>query len=67
MLGQIEDTPFYMAADQFEFWKHTQLIIDCVPGRGASFSLEIPTGYRFIIKSRIFSDNEIMQLENYFM
>ena len=54
-LGQIDGCDFYMAKDQFEFWKHTELTIDVTPGRGASFSLEIPLGVRFVTKSRVFS------------
>ena len=54
-LGEIDGCDFYMAKDQFEFWKHTELTIDVVPGRGASFSLEIPLGVRFVTKSRVFS------------
>ncbi len=61
-LGSIDDTPFYMSADQFEYWKHTQLSLDITPGRGASFSLESPTGQRFIIRSRLFTDAELKQL-----
>lgn len=61
-LGNIKDCDFYMAQDQFEYWQHTQLTVDVVPGRGASFSLEIPLGIRFVIKSRLFSDNESQQL-----
>ena len=62
-LGSIADCPFYMSKDQFEYWKHTQLTIDIVEGRGASFSLEIPLGLRFITKSRLFTDLEAMYLE----
>lgn len=61
-LGVIENCPFYMSADQFEYWKYTHLTIDVAPGRGASFSLEIPLGLRFITKSRMFSDEEYAQL-----
>ncbi|AXT49769.1 DUF779 domain-containing protein [Aquimarina sp. BL5] len=61
-LGTIHNCDFYMSADQFEYWKHTQLTIDVVKGRGSSFSLEIPLGVRFIIKSRIYSDEEINEL-----
>ena len=50
--------PFYIARDQYEYWKFSQLIIDVSPGRGASFSLEIPMGVRFIVKSRLFTDEE---------
>jgi len=53
-LGQIDGCDFYIAKDQFEFWKHTELTIDVVPGRGASFSLEIPLGVRFVTKSKVF-------------
>jgi len=61
-LGNIGGAPFYMAADQFEYWKHTQLIIDVTKGRGSSFSLEIPLGVRFLVRSRIFTDEEAAQL-----
>lgn len=57
-LGEIHNCPFYMSHDQFEYWKHTQLTVDVVPGRGASFSLEIPMGIRFLIKSRLFTEAE---------
>jgi len=57
-LGEIDGCDFYMAKDQFEFWKHTELTIDITPGRGASFSLEIPLGVRFVTKSRVFSLEE---------
>ena len=57
-LGEIHDCNFYMSRDQFEYWKHTQLTVDVVKGRGASFSLEIPMGIRFVIKSRLFTAEE---------
>lgn len=62
-LGTIQDCQFYMSKDQYEYWKHTQLTVDVVEGRGASFSLEIPLGLRFVIKSRIFTPQELEQLE----
>lgn len=62
-LGNIHDCDFYMSKDQFEYWKHTQLTVNVVKGRGASFSLEIPMGVRFVIESRLFSDEEIALLE----
>ncbi|MGB3588313.1 MAG: DUF779 domain-containing protein [Tunicatimonas sp.] len=61
-LGEIHDCEFYMSQDQFEYWKHTQLTVDVVTGRGASFSLEIPLGLRFVIKSRLFTKEEQNQL-----
>lgn len=61
-LGQIHDCNFYMNQDQFQYWQHTQLTIDVTPGRGASFSLEIPLGIRFIIKSRLYTEAEAAQL-----
>lgn len=63
LLGEIADTPFYMNRDQFEYWKHTQLTLDVTPGRGSSFSLEIPLGVRFYIHSRIFNEEELKELE----
>jgi uncharacterized protein (DUF779 family) len=62
LLGTLGDTPFYMSRPQFEYWKHTQLILDVVPGRGGMFSLEGPEGVRFLIRSRVFRDDEIAQL-----
>jgi len=58
LLGKIGDTPFYMSKDQYEYWKHTQLIIDAVDGRGGMFSLEGPEGKRFLTRSRIFTEEE---------
>ncbi|NDI36088.1 DUF779 domain-containing protein [Chengkuizengella sediminis] len=57
-IGEIGDTPFYMNKQQYEYWKHTQLIIDVVPGRGGMFSLEGPEGFRFLTRSRVFPKNE---------
>ena len=61
-LGSIDGVPFYMSKSQFEYWKHTQLILDVVPGRGGMFSLEGPEGVRFLIRSRIFTGEEIHAL-----
>ena len=61
-LGEIAGCDFFMAKDQFEFWQHTELTIDVVPGRGASFSLEIPLGVRFVTKSRVFTYEESQNL-----
>lgn len=61
-LGEIDGCDFWMAKDQFEFFKHTELTIDVTPGRGASFSLEIPLGVRFVTKSRVFTFEESQNL-----
>jgi uncharacterized protein len=58
-LGQIGGCEVYMDADQFDYWKHTQLIIDVVPGRGHGFTLEAPEGLRFLTRSRVFTDEEV--------
>lgn len=57
-LGSIDGTPFYIGGDQFEYWQHTQLIIDVVDGMGGMFSLDNGTGKRFLTRSRLFSDDE---------
>ncbi len=57
-LGEIAGVPFYMSRSQFEYWEHTHLIIDAVPGNGGMFSLERPTGLRFLTRSRLYSDEE---------
>ncbi|WP_109208700.1 MULTISPECIES: DUF779 domain-containing protein [Microbacterium] len=49
----------FISAAQFEYWKYTHLTIDVVPGRGAGFSVEGPTGHRFIIRSRMLDDAEL--------
>ncbi len=61
-IGEIADCPFYIGAAQFEYWRHTQLIIDVVPGRGAGFSVEAPEGVRFLTRSRVFTDEEVADL-----
>jgi uncharacterized protein (DUF779 family) len=63
LLGEIDGCEFYMSRSQFEYWQHTQLTVDVTPGRGASFSLEIPLGVRFIIRSRPFTEEERKRLE----
>jgi uncharacterized protein (DUF779 family) len=63
LLGEIEGCRFYMGGAQFEYWKHTQLLIDVVPGRGSGFSAEAPRGVRFLTRSRVFTDAEIDALE----
>jgi uncharacterized protein (DUF779 family) len=55
--------PVWMSRSQFEYWRHTHLTIDVVPGRGAGFSLEAPTGQRFLIRSRLLTDEELAVFE----
>ncbi len=62
-IGAIADCEFFMSKDQYEYWKHTHLTIDVIPGRGSSFSLEIPLGFRFIVQSRLFTEVELQNLE----
>lgn len=61
-LGEIEECAFYMSKDQFDYWQHTQLIINITKGRGASFSLEIPLGLRFVTESRVYNESELTNL-----
>jgi uncharacterized protein (DUF779 family) len=61
-LGEIEGCKFYMAADQFEYYKNSHIVVDVTPGRGSSFSLEIPLGLRFMAVSRILTDDELARL-----
>ena len=63
LLGEIGGAPFYISGSQFEYWQHTQLIIDVVPGRGGMFSLEGPHGLRFLTRSRLFTDDEWAMLQ----
>jgi uncharacterized protein (DUF779 family) len=70
MLGELEvegvpgTIQFWMSSEQFEYWKHTHLTIDAIPGRGSGFSLEAPEGMRFLTRSRMYSDEEWMQLKD---
>jgi uncharacterized protein len=57
-MGEIGGVPFYMSESQFEYWQHTQLIIDAIPGRGGMFSLDNGTERRFLTRSRLFTDEE---------
>lgn len=61
-LGTVEGAAFFISRPQFEYWKHTQLILDVVTGRGGMFSLENGEGVRFLIRSRVFTDEEIAAL-----
>ena len=57
-LGEVAGQPFFISHDQWEYWSHTHLIIDVVPGRGGMFSVEGPTGKRFLTRSRLYSEDE---------
>lgn len=63
-LGSLGSTPFYMSASQFEYWRHTQLLIDVIQGGGNAFSLESPEGISFHTRSHIFSDEEMKTLDS---
>lgn len=62
-LGAVDGVEYWMHREQFEYWKHCQLTLDVVDGRGSSFSLEIPYGKRFLIRSRLFTEQETDRLE----
>lgn len=59
LLGEIHGCEFYMSKDQYEYWKYTHLTVDITKGRGSSFSLEIPMGIRFMIRSRMLNPEEL--------
>jgi uncharacterized protein len=61
--GVAEPIPFWMSAAQFEYWKHTHLTVDVVQGRGSGFSVEAPEGVRFLIRSRLLTDEELAAFE----
>ncbi|EMR06792.1 hypothetical protein C772_01320 [Bhargavaea cecembensis DSE10] len=58
LLGEIAGAKFYMNKNQYDYWKHTQVIIDVVDGRGGMFSLEGVEGKRFLSRSRAFTKDE---------
>nr|WP_228713760.1 MULTISPECIES: DUF779 domain-containing protein [Prauserella] len=62
--GVPSPVPVWMSAAQFEYWKHTHLTIDVVAGRGSGFSLEAPEGVRFLIRSRLLTDEELTELDH---
>lgn len=63
LLGHVGDVPFYIGKLQYEYWKHTQLILDVIEGHGGTFSLEGNTGKAFHTRSRLFSDAEWAEIE----
>ena len=63
-LGQVGGVDFWMSRSQFEYWQHTHLTLDVVPGRGGMFSLEGSHGVRFLIRSRLFTDEEVAALRD---
>jgi len=68
LLGQLEPgtpepVPVWISKAQFQYWSHTHITIDVTEGRGAGFSIEGPTGQRFIVRSRLFTDEESQSLE----
>lgn len=63
LIGEVGNTPFYMSQDQFTYFKNMHINIDVTAGRGSSFSLEIPLGVRFLTVSRLFTDDELQNLE----
>ncbi|GFZ80510.1 DUF779 domain-containing protein [Nesterenkonia alkaliphila] len=68
LLGQLEPgtpepVPVWISKPQFEYWAHTHITIDVTKGRGSGFSIEGPTGNRFIVRSRLFTEQETAQLE----
>lgn len=63
LLGIVEDTPVWISGPQFDTWKHTQLVIDAVPGRGGGFSMEAPEGMRFLSRGRAFTATELSALD----
>lgn len=63
LLGEIGGVKVYIGGSQYELWKHTQLIIDVVPGRGSGFSVESPEGIRFLTRSRAFTGEEMCSID----
>ena len=57
--GLDRQVPFWMSVSQYEYWKHTHLTVDVVPGRGGGFSAEAPEGVRFLIRSRLLTEAEL--------
>jgi uncharacterized protein (DUF779 family) len=62
-LGEIGGVPFYISKSQYDYWKHTQLIIDVIEGQGGNFSLESTLGKGFLTRSRLFTEDEWASIE----
>ncbi|MBC3807097.1 DUF779 domain-containing protein [Undibacterium seohonense] len=62
-LGELDGVPFYIGKLQYDYWKHTQLILDVIDGQGGTFSLEGSTGKAFHTRSRLFTEEEWAQIE----
>jgi len=62
-LGEIGGCPFYIGKAQYQYWRHTQLIIDVIEGSGGTFSLEGPEGKAFHTRSRVFTDAEMVEID----
>ncbi|PPG61159.1 DUF779 domain-containing protein [Rathayibacter sp. AY1C5] len=60
-LDGLDPIDFWMSRSQFEYWKHTHLTVDLVNGRGSGFSVEAPEGKRFMIRSRLLTDDELVE------
>ena len=63
LLGHVGGAPFYIGKSQYEYWSHTQLILDVIEGQGGTFSLEGSTGRAFHTRSRLFTDAEWAELQ----
>jgi uncharacterized protein (DUF779 family) len=63
LLGTVAGAPFFIGGAQYEYWAHTHLTVDVVPGRGSGFSLESPRGVRFLTRSRLFTNDEQAELD----
>ncbi|HVY16451.1 MAG TPA: DUF779 domain-containing protein [Rhodopila sp.] len=63
LLGMVDDCPFYVGASQFDYWAYCQLTVDVTEGGGDSFSIEAADGVRFIVRSRLFTDEEAAALD----
>ena len=63
-LGEVGAVPFYIGKSQYEYWKHTQLILDVIEGSGGTFSLEGNSVYAFHMRSRLFTDDECAEIKS---
>jgi uncharacterized protein (DUF779 family) len=63
LLGVVAaDTPVWIGATQFEYWRYSQLILDAAPGRAAGMSLEASEDMRFMAQPRLFDYAETSAL-----
>ena len=63
-IGTVNNHEFWLDKDLFEYWKYSHFTLDVMDGFGpGGFSLETPYGKTFKVIYRLFSEEELENLE----